>query len=456
MKQGAGAVSPARAVAFDVLLRVRTQRSFAAELLHSDFAEHLSPADHGLATELVMGTLRWRSRLDSEFAAHLSLPLSRLDPEVLTALEMGSYQLQFLDRVPVHAAINESVELVKRARKRSATGLVNAVLRKIAALPHSAPFDTISGAMDVQTLAAAGAHPEWIVQRWIERFGLDAARGIVLKNQQTPETTFFLRGDYGTATSDAVNIAGIASEPGAMLRSAHRLLSGDLTRTAAFRDGSIALQDEGSHLIGLLVGKGQRILDGCAAPGGKTAVIADRNPDAKIFACDLHAHRAATLRRLVHAPNVLVVAGDVTSLPLCGPFDRILVDAPCSGTGTLGRHPEIKWTLTPADLADLHVRQLNILSAALRVLAQGGKLLYSTCSLEREENEDVIAEVLAASEFAADIAVTPTAESLLLLEREGDLLPGLAATLTRGPYLATQPGIHSCDGFFAAMLERRA
>jgi 16S rRNA (cytosine967-C5)-methyltransferase len=456
MKPVSPAVSPARAVAFDVLLRVRTQHSFAAELLHSEVAARLSPADHGLATELVMGTLRWRSRLDAAFTAHLTQPLQRPDPEVLTALELGAYQLLLLDRIPARAAIHESVELVKRARKRSATGMVNAVLRKVAAQvqPDGVPaaLDAAGGAAE---LAEAAAHPLWLVERWVARFGLETTRAIARRNQQTPEVSFLVRGDAARADA-ALAKAGVTWETGALLRRARRLRHGDLTRTAAFREGAIATQDEGSCLVALLVGHGSRVLDVCAAPGGKTAVIAGRNPQAAVYACELHPHRAAMMRRLLHAPNVRVVAADARALPLCGFFDRILVDAPCSGTGTLGRNPESKWALIPADLADLHGRQVAILAAALRALAPGGKLLYSTCSLEQEENENVIAEVLAMPEFSAPVALVPIASSLRELEREGELVPGFAETLTRGDFLATLPGLHPCDGFFAALLERRA
>ncbi len=474
MKQSAGAVSPARAVAFDVLLRVRTQQSFAGELLHSDFAEHLSRADHGLATELVMGTLRWRSRLDAEIEPHLSQPIAKLDSEVLTALEVATYQLMFLDRIPARAAINESVELIKRARKRSATGFVNAVLRKVAtqvaqSLESSAGINQtdaqiqkIAEAADAAALAHASAHPAWLMRRWVEHYGREDARAIAAAGQQTPETIFFTRNLQGAATArldDELAAAGIVWEDGMMLGSARRLHAGELTRTNAFREGRIATQDEGSHLVALLLGaglsKGERILDCCAAPGGKTAVIAERNPDASIFACELHPHRAATLRRLVPASHLRVIAADATYLPLRGEFARILVDAPCSGTGTLSRHPEIKWSLTAADLANLHTRQVRILAAALRVLAPGGRLLYSTCSLEPEENERVLEEVLGERNASAgEMQVLPLRSELLMLEAEGGLRPGVAATLTRGPYLVTLPGIHACDGFFAALLQR--
>ena len=167
--------------------------------------------------------------------------------------------------------------------------------------------------------------------------------------------------------------------------------------TKAFREGRAAIQDEGSQLVALLVGEGRNILDCCAAPGGKTRILAERNPDATIAAMELHPQRAALLRKLVRAENVRVVAGDVRQMPLAGGFDRVLVDAPCSGTGTLARNPEIKWRLKPEDLLRLQEYQVEILRAAMQQVSHGGRIVYSTCSLEPEENEDVIQKALPAN-----------------------------------------------------------
>jgi 16S rRNA (cytosine967-C5)-methyltransferase len=224
-----------------------------------------------------------------------------------------------------------------------------------------------------------------------------------------------------------------------------------------------------------------RVLDCCAAPGGKTSAIADRMPEAKIVAADLHAHRTRLMRQLVRQPNVEIIAADATALTIPGEFERVLADVPCSGTGTLSRNPEIKWKLKPDDLADLHGRQVDILNAALDRLAPGGRLVYSTCSLEHEENEDVMEEVLRGREVVSSTsdgavvnAPSPDGEGCgTLVDRDvrcfrvveaAELLRQLAAagelawddldSLTRGPYLRTVPGVHPCDGFFAAVIER--
>jgi 16S rRNA (cytosine967-C5)-methyltransferase len=442
-------VSPARAAAFQILLRADRDQSFASELLHSDRNAQLSTADHGLATELVMGVLRWRSLLDKKIAAGSSQPLPRLDLEVLTALRLGVYQLQFLSRVPARAAIFESVEIVKTARKRSAASFVNAVLRKITSA-HVDAATEIPKAPDATTLAAASAHPEWLVARWTERYSLETTHQICLHNQTIPPTAIRVRDDE---TAKELADSGMQLSPGLLLNDARRVKSGDLTKAQPYRDGRASIQDEASQLVALLLGRGQKILDCCAAPGSKTALLAAENPRSQLIATDLHPHRARLLRELTMSSNIQVLAADARHLPFLPGFDRILADVPCSGTGTLARNPEIKWRLTPADLLDLQARQIAILKSTLALLAPGGRLLYSTCSLEREENEDVVSAALT---DPAAFSLVDSRQELAQLQRSGELVWKNIDSLLSGPYLRTIPGVHPCDGFFAAIIERHA
>jgi 16S rRNA (cytosine967-C5)-methyltransferase len=443
--------SPARTAAFEILLRVETRDAYASELLHSEVCEALSPADQGLATEIVMGVLRWRSVLDAALAEVSALKLEKLDPEVLIALRMGAYQLRWLERVPARAALHESVELVKQARKRSAAPFANAVLRKIADSPSAKTFQPwlVGVASDASSLAEAMAHPHWLVQTWCDQFGLETAQKICAYDQTIPVTTVRL------SVADAeeeLRKEGIAFEAGSFLSRARRIVSGDVTKTRAYADGRIAIQDEASQLVAALVGKGNRILDCCAAPGGKTSAIAERNPEATVVATELHAHRAELLRKRVRARNVEVIHSDILELPAGELFDRVLVDVPCSGTGTLARNPEIKWRLKPEDLNDLQTRQVAILQSAMKHGSQGGRVIYSTCSLQREEDEDVIERAMHAS---PDFRLIPVEQELQQLRSEGELIAESFTSLLSGPYLRTIPGIHACDGFFAAILERK-
>jgi 16S rRNA (cytosine967-C5)-methyltransferase len=445
-------VSPARAAAFDILLRVEHESSYASELLHSTAHERLSTPDHALATELVMGVLRWRSRLDDDIATASSQPLSKLDLEILIALRLALYQFQWLDRVPQRAALHESVELVRRARKRSAAPFVNAVLRKLSALTRGSD-DAQDKASSPEALAHAFAHPLWLVERWAREYGLSAAHQICQHNQSVPTTAIRLR---AATAEQQFHQEGITLRPGSLLASARRVEAGDITKTPAFRNGGAVIQDEASQLVAALIGHGSQILDCCAAPGGKTLAIADHNPTAAVTAVELHPHRARLLQKLLHAhpsesARIQIVTADAQHLPVSQQFDRVLADVPCSGTGTLARNPEIKWRLTLDDLAELHQRQLAILRSALAQVAPGGHLIYSTCSLEKEENESVVEQALSVSK---SYRVLDCRSELAQLQLAAELTWPDPASLTRGPYLRTIPGIHPCDGFFAAILEK--
>jgi 16S rRNA (cytosine967-C5)-methyltransferase len=446
-------VSPARAAAFDILLRVEQHDAYASELLHASQYAKLSPADHGLTTELVMGVLRWRSLLDREITRVCSQKLERLDPEVLLALRLAAYQIIFLDRIPNRAAVHESVELVKRARKRSAVPFANAVLRKLVnQASGNRDAAAISDATSVVELSERSAHPEWLVKRWVNELGYHAARQICAYDQRTPETAIHLatpRLDH--ELDDELKKGGVQLAKGMLLASARRVQSGDVTHTRAFLDGRIAIQDEASQLVTLLVGKGTNMLDCCAAPGGKTRVLAERNPDADIVAVELHPHRSRLLRKLVTAKNVQVITADVSELPVSTRFDRVLADVPCSGTGTLARNPEIKWRLKPEDLADLQTRQLAILQAAIKHVGVGGRLVYSTCSLEPEENSQVVEKAIAADSSFHVLDCRPELEHL---RSSGELVWSDLDSLISGPYVRTIPGVHPCDGFFAAILQK--
>jgi 16S rRNA (cytosine967-C5)-methyltransferase len=446
-------ISPARTVAFDILLRVEQQSAYASELLHSTQYEKLSAADHGLATELVMGVLRWRSRLDEEISQFSDKVIDKLDLEVLTALRMAAYQLMFLDRMPERAAVHESVELVKRARKKSAVPFANAVLRKLAAASAAKAGQQVRESEtgiseDAPGLSQRFAHPLWLVERWVGEFGFDAARKICGYNQSPPETSIRLA---DASAEIELKEEGIELAPGHLLASARRVRSGNVTATKAFTAGRVAIQDEASQLVALLVGKGSRILDCCAAPGGKTRIVAARNPDARVVALELHAHRARLLRKLVPNQNVEVIHSDVHDYKVGPGFDRILTDVPCSGTGTLSHNPEIKWRLKLSDLLDLQSRQLAILRAAMTHAAPRARLVYSTCSLEREENEVVIEMALA---IEPSFRVLDCRKELEQMRAEGELVLEDVDSLVSGRFARTLPGVHPCDGFFVAILQK--
>lgn len=442
----AGKVAPARLAAYQVLLRVETRNSYAAELLHSELLRDLSLADRALATEIVLGTLRWQSGLDARIAVASGRPASKLDPEVRVALRIAAYQILHLERIPTHAAVNDSVELVKLARKRSAAPFVNAVLRRLAGA--SKQIETDSGEQrDAASLATRYAHPQWLVERWIRNYRFEKAERICQFDQQQPVTAIRI---LDAAIHERLREEKIGLEPGAIVASAKRVLSGDITQTTVWREHKIFIQDEASQLVALLLGSGHRILDCCAAPGGKASAVAARNANVLIVASELHAHRARKMRELVTDRKIHIVAADAQQLPFSVRFDRILADLPCSGTGTLARNPEIKWKLRPEDISDLQARQMKILEGALQNIEAGGRLLYSTCSLEPEEGEEVVE---AALREHPNLRILPIREELIRLKEAGEVIWPDLDSLVTGNYLRTIPSVHPCDGFFAALLQ---
>jgi 16S rRNA (cytosine967-C5)-methyltransferase len=321
---------------------------------------------------------------------------------------------------------------------------VNAVMRKA-----KSAFDPYESKLTgVDYLSSALAHPRWLAERWMKEFGYGKASLICEYDQRVPATAIRLSG-----AEDEALLAqqGIQLASGALIKNARVVVSGDITPTELFRSGKVAIQDEGSQLVAALVGSGSRILDCCAAPGGKTAALATRLPAAEIVAAELHPHRARLLRRLAPQQNVQVLTADALALPFGPDFGHVLADVPCSGTGTLARNPEIKWKLRLEDLHDLQMRQIAILRAALQHVAPGGRLVYSTCSLEPEENERVIEACL---QGVSDFHIIPARQELARLQESGELVWKSIDQLLSGDFLRTLPGVHLCDGFFAAVLEK--
>ncbi|MGA2568988.1 MAG: transcription antitermination factor NusB [Terracidiphilus sp.] len=448
------AISSARKAAFRILLAVEHGKARSDELLHGEAVNALTPADRNLTTALVLGTLRWQIYLDEQTNGLLKRPGAKLEPEVRIALRLGAFQLLFLDRIPPHAAIGESVELAKQSGHRFASGMVNAVLRKLNATASRRREPLNDPALRL-------AHPSWMVERWERFYGPEAAGAICRHGQTQPPLTVRLE---DSSVEPELFDAGIRLEPGELLTAARTVVSGDIATTAPFRGGRVRIQDEGSQLIGELAvyageDRGQKpksILDACAAPGGKTLILAECNPEAKILACESNPRRLSELRNRLaaHSSRVECRLADASKLDEESSFDLVLADVPCSGTGTLGRNPEIRHRLQPADLPRQAGRQRAILLTALRCVRPGGRVVYSTCSLEPEENEQVVAAALAGNHAARQCSLAPV---IAALEQQRRLNSGVAERLcnwlTPDGALLLSPGIAPADGFFAALLE---
>jgi 16S rRNA (cytosine967-C5)-methyltransferase len=455
----AASVTPARFEAFTILMELdRSASAHADDLLRGARVTALPPQDRNLCTTLVLGTLRWQIRLDAAIRTLLAKPNAKLDPSIRIALRLGLFQLHYLDRIPAHAAIGESVSLARLAGHQHASRMVNAVLRMLSQSPKPDPTVFPENAAE---LAAATAHPQWLVERWVAHYGVAAAQAICQNGQCQPELDLRLE---DTAVESELAGEGIQLAPGAILSAARRVLSGDVTATEAFRAGRVRIQEEGSQLLAELGGdvtqQPELILDCCAAPGGKTLILAERNR-APITALEVSSARCEALKSRIaaspYAAQIEVVQGDAEELPSEPKYDLILADVPCSGTGTLGRNPEIRHRLQPADLARHHDRQCAILRCALR--AGSGRVIYSTCSLEPEENSAVVAEVLAENRDWRQISV---AAVIWELREEGTMALASDQTLKTGyapdGSLTILPGSLGpdvqTDGFFVAILQK--
>ena len=440
-------IGPARRAAFDILHRVETERAYASVLIASLAQSNLSREDRSLAHEIVLGVLRWQKSLDYFIERYSNRSVKRLDLTVVLALRMGLYQLRYLTRIPHSASVNESVNLVKQGGVRSAAGFVNGVLRTAVRHLGDAAGDEIEDPADRDSVELS--HPSWMLRRWSDFLGEPESRALALANNQAQRSAFRVN----SLKSTSGEVTGMLSEQGVAARASKYVSSAFVVEAERAplaqlaEQGLIYLQDEASQLVSILLDPkpGERVLDVCAAPGSKTSHIAALTENGSwIVAGDLRTRRLTTLRKTclrLGAEQVDVVALDGSrSMPFresAQTFDRVLVDAPCTGTGTLSQNPEIKWRLAPDDAERLSETQLALLGRSAEMAAVGGRVVYSTCSVEPDENEAVVAGFLEAnSRFRL---VEPNAPSELI---------------TSHGYVRTFRHRHGMDCFFAAVMQR--
>jgi 16S rRNA (cytosine967-C5)-methyltransferase len=451
-----GRIAPARVAAFETLRAVNTDAADLPHALARARTKLHDERDRALAGEVATGAIRWQAAFDHIIAAIGKRSIAKFDAEVVDILRTAIFQLLHLDRVPASAVVNDAVSLTRLAGKRSAAPLVNAILRRISRERGHLPLperpqhvDDRDRALDYLSITLS--HPRWLAARWLDRYGFAAAESWMQFNNQPARLTLRVN-TLATTTAAAIallNEHGVRVEPARFVESGLTVLDGNPLLTPAAKDGLFFVQDEASQVVGSLVAAraGQRVLDACASPGGKTIAIAGAMQDrGLVVAMDVRERRIDLLRRTVRASgarSVRIVHGDATAAPFGDssgasrgrPFDWVLLDAPCSGLGTVRRDPDVKWKRRETDLAGLAAAQLRMLREAARVVRPEGRLIYSTCSSEPEENEGVVRA------FLADGGFTPARPDVT--ER--------ASTLVNAEgHLRTFPFRDRLEAFFAA------
>ena len=462
-------IAPARLAAYDVLRAVNGGQSDLPGALAKARMRLADERDRALAGEIATGTLRWQGAFDTVIEAFAKRPVTKLDPEVLDVLRMTAFQLVHLDRIPASAAVNDAVALTGKVGKRSASGLVNAILRRIsrerdhlplpqkpkmvagtfAAKVPATIFDSREQEQALLYLERTLSHPRWLVARWLERVGFDAAeRWAIFDNTPAALT---LRGNTlrisREALAERLASLDIETEPTRFAPHGLTVRRGNPLLTPLMNEGLFLVQDESSQLVAELVDAkpGERILDACASPGGKTtAMSATMANDGLIVATDLRGRRVTLLQQTIRAFGAScarVVQADASAvLPFDTAFDAVLLDAPCSGLGTLRRDPDIRWHRHEAELTRFATTQTQMLDRVADAVRPGGRIVYATCSSEPDEDEDVVAAFLSSRR-----------EFVLAPERTPE---NLRQFITPHGFFRTLPFRDELEAFFGAILVR--
>lgn len=457
-KRSPAAAKPlsAREIALETLTRVETEQAYSNLLLNQMLHKHKpDKADAGLATELIYGTIQRKNTLDYFLNRFVAKGVAKLEPWVRNLLRLSLYQLHYLDRIPEHAAVNEAVNIAKRKGHSGISGMVNGVLRNI--VRRKTELFVPESLDPVARIALEASHPEWLVADWVQRFGIETAERICRANNEPPHASVrvnLLKLSRGELLQK-MKEAGLNARPSALSEAGIVVESGgNMALTPWYANGEMSIQDESSMLVAEMVDPlpGMSVLDCCAAPGGKTAHMAElMGNKGRIAACDLHEHKRELIEAQAKRLGLSCVETrtlDARKLPETfgeAAFERILLDAPCSGLGVIRRKPDIKWTKTPEDTAEIAKLQAELLDKAAGLLTPGGVLVYSTCTIAENENERVVERFLARhAQFELE---RPPATLLERLPAESVAPAGTVTVL---------PHQFGSDGFFIARLRKRA
>ena len=395
MPRGAAGVRGAAAWVLERTLAARAPVDLYLDGAQASFDER----DRALLREIVLGCLRWLRRLDAVLTRASHRPFAEVDPRLVPLLRVAAYQLLFLERVPAHAVVNEAVEQAAQQTHRGGASFVNAVLRRIARDPRLAAWP-VEESDPVRRLAVEKSHPDFLVARWVARFGMGRAADLLdANNRPKPMQLLAFRARGGRELlAEALIDEGLEVEPSTLSALGLTVLAGNPLATAAFTRGDFYIQDEASQVAALVPppAAGERILDAAAAPGGKTLALRAWENAARVVAADISLARIQTLRANLRRLDLdlPLLVGDAAAPALGAAFDRVVLDLPCTGTGTLRKNPELKWRISEPEIGRLSGLALRLLAASAPLVRVGGLLVVITCSLEPEENDEVVAGFL--------------------------------------------------------------
>lgn len=437
-----------RDAALSILLAVDKNQAYSNLLLHETIKRHkIEPKDRALLTEMTYGTLQHKMTLDYYLEPFIR---GKIDHWVRWLLRLSLYQMHYLTRIPPHAAVNEAVEIAKRRGHKGIASTVNGILRSIL---RQGVRSTDEITDPIERLSIATSHPNWLVERWVAAYGMATTQAMLEENNVPPIQTVRVNLTKGTVEEAITHLTaeGIKVERSTLIPECLHITGGQAARTAAFGQGLITIQDESSMLPATVMNPQPdwRVLDMCAAPGGKTTHLAEKmNDEGSILALDLHPHKL----ELIDENTARLGLESIDTAPLDGrkapeylaveSFDAVLVDAPCSGLGVMRRKPDIKYTKRKEDLESLQAIQLSLLKAATRLLKPGGLLIYSTCTVDKTENEGTVAQFL---QDVKKMQLTPLQN-----------LPAALDAKQKDGMLQVFPQDFGSDGFFVAAFRKQA
>lgn len=441
-----------REVALDILLQIEKNQAYSNLLLNQSIKrEQLNDKDVGLLTEIVYGTVQRKNTLDYFLSQFVKGGLKKLDPWVQVLLQLSLYQIIYLDRVPQRAIVHEAVELAKKKGHKGISAMVNGTLRSF--IREGTPtFEKVKDPLEKMSLQLS--HPVWLVERWTEQFGIQKTKAICEVNSIPPSVT----ARVNKISSENVNLVierlaqeGVIAESGDLSADAIKISAGSLPNTKLYKEGWLTIQDESSMLVARALDPkpGNKVLDSCAAPGGKTTHIAERmNNEGEVYALDLHEHKVTLIEEQAKRLKLSIIKTKTTDSRAAGEifagesFDCILVDAPCTGLGVIRRKPDIKWQKKAEDINSITTIQKEILKAAAPLLKKGGRLVYSTCSIDAAENELVVKNFLEEnSDFQLDVSLS-------------ERLPKKLQDFCNRGMVQLLPSDFQTDGFYIASLTK--